>query len=290
MVPMKSPQMQPDRYQTRGKKLLYLFAGLLFFGWLIYTPSGLLGKADAVGYAVCHRFDFRSFWLGDRPLPLCARCSGMYLGAVLGLVYYALISRRKSGYPALSSWIILGLFVIGFGVDGLNSLLSLLISDTLAQVNPGLYQMLTTVVIYQPQNWLRLFTGTGMGLVMASIIYPAFNQTVWKDTNSAPVVTGPLFLAPLIGLALLLDLAILTENPLLLYPLALISAGGVLLLLSMIYTMVVLMLFKFENRYVDWKQLIFPFTAGFCVALAQIFLIDLARFAITQTWGGFPLP
>ncbi len=65
--------------------------------WLAETPAGLLGKADAVGYAVCHRISVRSFFLDDRPLPLCARCTGMYLGAMAGLLYQFFGYPRRGG-------------------------------------------------------------------------------------------------------------------------------------------------------------------------------------------------
>ena len=286
---MAKNQLSSKIVKTGGKGALFIAVGLLVLGWLFNTPEGLLGKADAVGYAVCHRFDFRSFHLGDRQLPLCARCSGMYLGAVLGIAYLAVLSRRKAGFPGLAVSLLFVSFVLAFAVDGGNSLLNLLISDSLAEVNPDLYQTLVKFSLYQPQNWYRLLTGTGMGLVMAGVIYPAFNQTVWAKVDMSSATPGILFLLPLIGLALLVDLAVLSENPLLLYPLALISAGGVLLLLGMIYTMLALMIFRRENHYTHWRQLFIPFLAGFGFALLQIFLIDLVRFSFTQTWGGFPL-
>ena len=90
---------------------VYLLVGLLLVGWVLNVPAGLLGKADAVGYAVCHRIDERSFHLGTRSLPLCARCSGQYLGAALGLVYQFVIGRRRTGWP---SWLAFGLFGLFF--------------------------------------------------------------------------------------------------------------------------------------------------------------------------------
>jgi hypothetical protein len=57
----------------RGLLIIAFIAVLLAGLWA--TPPGLLGKADAIGYAVCHRIDLRSFHLGDRQLPLCARCT-----------------------------------------------------------------------------------------------------------------------------------------------------------------------------------------------------------------------
>ena len=54
-----------------GRGGLVLVAALLLIGWLVETPPGLLGKEDAVGYAVCHRIDARSFHMGNTQMPLC---------------------------------------------------------------------------------------------------------------------------------------------------------------------------------------------------------------------------
>jgi uncharacterized membrane protein len=256
------------------KKPVYVAVGLLLIGWLLNTPGGLLGKADAIGYAVCHRIDVRSFHLGLRQLPLCARCTGMYLGAMLGLAYQAVVGGRKAGTPPWRVLVVLGLLVAAFGVDGLNSYLHLF---------PG------APSVYEPQNWLRLLTGTGMGLVIAAALFPAFNQTVWKNWNTKPALSGLRYLAGLLGLALLLDLLVLSGNPLILYPLALISAAGVLVLLTMVYSMVWLMVLKAENLYLKFSQLLLPLSGGFGMALLQIALLDFGRYMLTGTWDGFHL-
>ena len=42
-------------------------AALIAFGvWFAITPPGLIGKADSIGYANCHRIDERSFHIGNR--------------------------------------------------------------------------------------------------------------------------------------------------------------------------------------------------------------------------------
>jgi uncharacterized membrane protein len=256
------------------KVVVYVAVGIIFFAWLLNTPEGLLGKADSIGYAVCHRIDLRSFHLGERPLPLCARCSGMYLGAVLGLVYQAILSPRRSGMPSWRIGVILGLLAAAFALDGLNSYLHLF---------PGLPSL------YEPNNTLRLVTGTGMGLVIALVLYPAFNQSVWRTTANQPALRGFRPWVGLIILALLLDAVVLTENPLLLYPLALVSAAGVLVLLSMIYAMVSLIVLRAENRFQQASQLVLPLAGGFGLALLQILLFDAIRFWLTGTWDGFHL-
>jgi len=255
-----------------GKGLIFIAVGLLLVGWLLNTPAGLLGKADGLGYAVCHRIEARSFHLGERQLPLCARCTGMYLGAMLGLVFQVLTARRHAGMPPWRVIIFLGALVVAFGVDGLNSYLHLF---------PG------APSLYEPNNLLRLLTGTGMGLVIALALSPAFNQAVWQVVDPTPAVKGLRNFLIILGLALALDWLVWIENPLLLYLLALVSAAGVLALLTMVYSLFWLIILRKENSYQRLSQMILPLTGGFGTGLAQIALFDLARFVLTGSWDGF---
>ena len=271
---MEPPLKALTLWRYPWNRIVLLAVSLLLLGWLVNTPAGLLGKADAIGYAVCHRIDLRSFYLGDRQLPLCARCNGMYLGAMLGLAYQAALGSRRGGTPpkrVLAAAAALGL---AFVVDGVNSFTSFYSPDAW---------------LYQPQNWLRLATGTGMGLLISVALFPAFNQTVWKNWEPRPALSSLRTFAGLLTISLVLILLVLSENPLLLYPLALISAAGVLVLLSMVYCMLWLMVTRSENRYLKIPELFLPLTAGFGLALMQVALLDVARFWLTGTWDGFRL-
>jgi len=283
------PQQNVTRLKAASKYLVVLAALLVFIGWIINTPPGLLGKADAIGYAVCHRIDARSFHIGDRQLPLCARCSGMYLGAVVGLAYQAIFARKRSGAPHWSVIIPLVLFVLAFGIDGSNSYLYLI-----KETYPGALARIPN--LYIPNNTLRLLTGSGMGLGIAAMLFPAFNQTMWKDASTQRTGAGERrafpdlkAFAPLFGLTLLLDLLVLTESPIVLYPAAFIEVGGVLILLTMVYSMIWVMLMRQENEFTRFSQLWLALAAGFTIALLQIAAIDLLRFWLTGTWGGFSL-
>jgi uncharacterized membrane protein len=248
--------------------------GLTITAWLLNTPSGLLGKADAIGYAVCHRIDLRSFHMGDRQVPLCARCSGMYLGAMMGLIYQGLVGRRRTGIPNWKIILPVSIFVLAFIIDGLNSFLSFFPGA------PGLYE---------PNNTFRLLTGTGMGLAIAVVLYPAFNATVWRMIDPRPALSNLSSFIILVMLALGLNLLILLNNPLILYSLSVISAAGVVVLLTMVYTMILLMVFKAENRYNQFSQTVYAFLGGLTVAIVQIGLLDFVRYLFTGTWEGFHL-
>ena len=273
-----SPQ---SRFYNLTRWFVPLAAIVAFAIWFTIAPPGLLGKADAVGYAICHRIDERSFHIDDRQLPLCARCTGEFNAAALSLLFFAIVSPRKSAMPGWKLGAPLLLFFLAFGIDGTNSYLYLLkqTADTALNNIPNLYI---------PNNTLRLFTGSGMGIALASIVYPAFNQSAWKEPNLQPALDWKK-LAILITIVLLADLAILTEHPAILYSIAILSVLGVLALLISVFSMVWLLMMRQENMFTDLRQMWMPLLAGTTVAFLMITAIDLLRFTLTGTWGGFPL-
>lgn len=257
-------------------------AAILIFGiWLSFTPPGLLGKADAIGYAICHRIDERSFQIHDRQLPLCARCTGEFYAAGISLLFYSLFSPRKSGMPGWKLGAPLLFFLAAFAIDGSNSYLYLMKQTTGGSLDniPNLYV---------PNNMLRLFTGSGMGIALASVLYPAFNQSVWKSSDPDRALDWKK-LGILVGIVLLINLAVLTENPVVLYPIGIASVLGVLALLILVFSMVWLLIMRQENEFASLKQMWMAFLGGATLAFLLIGMVDLLRFTLTGTWGGFPL-
>jgi uncharacterized membrane protein len=239
--------------------------------WLINTPPGLLGKMDAIGYAICHRIIDRSYLLGDRPLPLCARCTGMHLGAFFGFVY--LTSRGKRGsLPKKQFLAIFAFFLLIFGLDGINSYLNLLNR---------------TPYLYITQNWMRLTTGAFLGLGIAAVLYPIFQQSIWRVWIEEPIVHTWKQMGILILIAGLVIISILSNNPILLYPLAIISALNIIIVLSMIYTIIWVMITHHDNKIENFKSLRWFLLAGLTTTMVQIALMDYARFLLTGTWNGF---
>lgn len=265
--------------ETSSKKPIWVwfllgFALVLTIVWLVLTPSGLLGKANAVGYAVCHQIEERSFKIGERTFPMCARCSGLFLGAMLGLTYQVIGGGRKGKMPPLPVMILFGLLALAWVLDGINSFLMMV---------PGFPSP------YATQNWTRLVTGTGMGLAVSAILMPSYIQTMFRTWEDSSIFDSGWRVLILLLLAAGLDVLIWIEIPWLMYLLAIFSALGVLTLLTMVYSMVFVMITKKENTYEHVKQLFVPLVAGFTIALLQIGAIDLLRYLWTGTWGGFNL-
>jgi uncharacterized membrane protein len=277
------PNIARAQIGAASKYLILPAVLLVFTGWFLNTLPGLSGKADAIGYAVCHRIPERSFHIGNYQLPLCSRCSGMYLGAVTGLVFQSILGWKCGKAPRRSIITMLGILVVAFGIDGGNSFLYLL-----KQTRPGI--LLHIPNLYIPNNTLRLVTGSGMGLGIAATLYPAFNQSVWTDFDDQhSALQDWKAFGLLLGIQILLDLLVLTGSPVILYPLAIVSAMGVWLLLTMVYAIVWVMITRQDNKFKKFRQLWLVLLAGLTITIIQTTSIDMLRFWLTGTWGGFPL-
>ena len=238
---------------------------------LLAPPPSLLGKCDAIGYAICHRIPERSFHLAGRPLPLCARCTGTYLGALTGFVtMWVLGHRRANELPPTRVIVLLVGFVASMGVDGLNSYLSFF---------PNVPHL------YEPSNPLRLITGTLNGLALSIIVLPVFNFTLWRQTSPRRSVRTFRELAVAVALAAVIVLVVQAELDFLLYPLAIASTLGVVVMLTAVNTMIVLIVTRRESMAETWRDALLPLSLGLLATLAEIAAMDLFRLVLTQQLG-----
>ena len=272
-------QTQPSKLETIASWVVPIAAIAAVIAWFIISPEGALGKLDAIGYAVCHRIDERSFQIDDRQLPLCARCTGEFYAAGIALVFQAIVSGRKSKLPSRGVIAVLVLFFLAFGIDGSNSYLYLL-----KQTSGGLEQIPN---LYIPNNTLRLFTGSGMGIALAAALFPVINQTLWRRLDDRPALDFK-NLGILTAIIVVINLFILTDSPIVLYPIAYVSALGTLSLLVAVFTMLWIIIMKQDNTFEHPRQLWLAFAAGLTLALLLVLSIDLVRLQFTGTWSGFP--
>lgn len=272
------------RWQTifsrRGRLLLLVLLALLLMGFYTIsdperlTHSDLLTLSDYAGYALCHRITERSFTIAGRQFPLCARCTGMYLGVALVFTVLLLSGRgRWTELPPLRILLILAFFIGVMGIDGLNSY---------SHFFPNAPHL------YQPQNWLRLLTGIGTGLGMGLAIFPALAQTLWRDQIRRPSIESIRELATLILLALVAILLILSNQPTLSYVMAIASAIGVLVIMSSLNTIILLIILKRDGYATTHWQIIWPLAIGLLLTIIQIAIIATLRFQFTHTLTGFP--
>lgn len=252
---------------------------ILLTAWVLFTPDGILGKANAVGYAVCHRITIRSFSFPDGVrLPLCARCTGTFLGVLVGFLGPGLLFRRRHAamFPTIGVMAILITFSAVWAFDGLNSYTFLL--------GP------TVPHLYIPSNPLRLITGMGQGTTMGSLLLPVFNSMLWADAKAERTIKSVWELLALLGIGAVLIAMILSGLAIFLYPLAIVSTLGVVVILSAICTVSAAAMIGRENSASNLADALPLILLGTALSLALLGAIDLVRFTFTGTWEGFVSP
>ena len=255
--------------------LVGIAAAVVLGLWLFGTPDGILGKAEAIGYAICHRIAARSFLINGMPMPLCARCTGIYLGVLSGLMLAFASGRGKATrLPPTRVIIALAAFVAVMGFDGVNSYIHLFPGGT------GLYE---------PQNWLRLVTGMYCGIAMIELVLPVFNNSVWRSPERQRSVNNLRELAGICAVGAVVVLMVLTQDPILLTILGVLSTLGVLIMLSLIGTVLFLSIIRRDRTVVSSWQLAIPVLAGLTIAFIELGGMDIIRYALMGTWNGFPL-
>ena len=267
--PNESPPVAP-----RGRTLdrVLLFGGLAFvLAVLILSPGDLLGKADHVGYAVCHQISVRSYFFGDHQLPLCARCSGQYLGALFGMLLLLILGRSKAGaLPPTGIVLLLLGFLAVWAFDGLNSYLTFF---------PGLPHL------YEPRNILRVTTGAMQGVALIALVWPFYNAGMWAHPSPLRSIRNWREVGLLVLIIAAIVVLVNSEVQQLLYPLALLSVAGTLMMLTIVNTMLVTIVLKRSGTVERWRDALPLMVAGLALALVEIIVIDLFRAWLTSMYG-----
>lgn len=266
--------LDPKWHKLRWGLLLSALA-ILLGGWLLYTPPGFWGKMQGLGFAVCHQSPTHSFHFHGLSMPLCARCTGMYLGALIAMLMQ--LRRRSERLNAFPKWyflVVFGLFLAAFAIDGFNSLFA-----------KGF-----DIHLYDTQNWMRLLSGLGVGWGMGALVGPAFHQSVWSKSTNAPFFSKPIQLLWLILFSIVPVTGMLLNIPWITAITAVITPLAVPFFLSTLHTLLILMATFKENSITTWKQLLPYWLGGVILAFLQIFLFSWARVATFGSWEPFLLP
>ncbi|MGC9360719.1 MAG: DUF2085 domain-containing protein [Anaerolineae bacterium] len=151
---------------------------------------------DAITFllgGVCHQLPEHSYWVGGQPLPLCARCTGTFLGIWAGLIAPRFLGRgRRTGLPSgLATWL-LGVLAAFWALDGLNSTATMALGRSL----------------YVPSNLLRLASGAGMGATLSALVAPMTVLAFGTIEDPSPIVESPGDIAALVVAAILVVVAV----------------------------------------------------------------------------------
>ena len=223
----------------------------------------------ALGFGVCHQLPDRSFISGGFQQPVCARCSGMYVGVVFGLLALLFMYRYRRPPAAhaderlqaqlhWSYWIWLALAFTAMACDGISSY---------AGLRP------TT-------DTIRLITGLAVGGALAPLLLALLNMTLLAPRASVRMLSRPREWAVLLGV---LALAGVIDYPLgqVLGPVVPTLVGLCLLATYMTVALVVIGLVKrFEHRVNRVADAAAPALIALVSAFVLLMLFALGKSAL----------
>lgn len=261
-------------------------AGLIvLLGALIaLAPGSLKYKLDFLGFGVCHQLGSHSLVIAGHQLPLCARCSGIYLGALVTLIMLIVLRPLAGGLPHPR---VAPLLIFMFGAmvfDGLNSTFESL---------PG------AAFLYETTNWGRLITGALAGIALMFVLYPAFNQSFWQTQRLAQErsldgvfeIYGYLVACGIVVGVLLSAAGDPTIGDWLYWPLAGGSVAGLLALLTMTNLLLVSTVTRRARGLAPtWQAVLTPLLLALILALIELTLLANLRIALTDVLATSPSP
>lgn len=255
--------------------LLALIVGLAIFG-----PGDLQYKMDVLGFGVCHQLLSHSFIIGGHALPVCARCTGIYLGAVVGMGLLFWLRPRTQGLPSSAMMGVLVFMFLTMAADGLNSTFQSL---------PG------GQGLWETTNTLRIITGTLAGTAIAFFLYPMFNSAFWRRDllSDEPSLDRPFELFGYgAALAVLVGLTLSSDGDagagVVYWIIALTSMTGLLLLLTLANTMIITLILRREGQIGSWQAALTPLLLALLLTIIELLLLSAARGELSLLIG--PLP
>ena len=160
------------------------------------------------GYAVCHCLPSRTLTVGGHLLPVCSRCTGIYIG--IAATYIFLISRRGfkvNALPSLWASLAVAAMLLPMSVDGVSSYLG----------------------FRETTNILRFLTGLVAGAALPIFAFPLLSPELIVGGGKRGVVRpfgGPWDGVIWLGLLAAAGALVFAPWPWLYYPLAILAVAG----------------------------------------------------------------
>jgi uncharacterized membrane protein len=260
--------------QHKSRPWITLLLGLLFVGLLAalaFLPStSLLDLLRWLDSGICAQLPAHSFYPGGEQLPLCARNTGIYLGFMVTLLSLHAVGRGR--VQRLPSWPIITILACGalaMAFDGFNSFFADL----------GLPHL------YHPNNLLRLATGLTTGLALATLTLPVINRLFWRAYNEERSIPSWKDFLLLISGLIVSFFAVASQNIVVLYPLALLSTAGLLIVVCSVNVIIILAIAKREQTFDRYRELLPFLSLALIFAISQMLALAQLKMLLLRALG-----
>ena len=207
-----------------------------------------------IGYAVCHQLPQRTWHVRDQALPLCSRCTGIYLGMFLLFAFYFFVKylrrQRPSIPPSLPIIIMSALFFIIMPINA---------------ISPHFGA--------PTHNVARLITGILFGFSVPLFLLVAFNYSTQGKNEEKRVIKLGEYISLLVLVAVATTLIIIGNVPAL-YFAAYASVAGLLIFATLLNATIVKSILEQRNKTIKDYQVII---IGVLLAAIELSIFHYSR-------------
>jgi len=249
----------------RGPFWLVTITALVLLALAISGPGSFLEKLVWLNSGVCPQRPAHSYFFDGQQMPLEARMVGIFAGFLVTFLGLWLVGRgRALQWPSRRLNIVLAACILLMVFDGLNST----------------FWDLGWPTLYQPQNWLRVVTGSISGVGMAGLLLPVVNMTVWRRGYLTPTFRSFWEIGYALVAVLLYVLGVMSGWGPLFWPLSLLAVVGVITMLVMLNLVIFTIVLRRENRVSSFYGFLTPATLILLVSLGEMALFATMRLAL----------
>lgn len=168
-----------------------------------------------IGYAICHQLPERSFFVYDNSFPLCARCTGIYIGMFIAFLFYFFTKIIKNKKPILPPPLWVNIFSVSF---------ILLMA----------FQAISSIFIDYPwDKEIRFITGILFGFSLPWYLFITINYSKRFNYQEKDIISYKEYLT-LSSITTLIAIIFLFKISIILYISVYISIAGLLLFIFLI--------------------------------------------------------
>lgn len=208
-----------------------------------------------IGHAICHQIPERSFFVYGKQLPLCARCTGIYLGMFIAFSFYFFTKILKNKKPIKPPALWINIFSIFF----------ILIMPLHA---------LSALIISTPyDNILRFITGLLFGFSIPWYLFLTINYSRRFIYQNKEIINYKEYLT-LILLVTILASVFLIKISAILYISIYISIIGLLIFIFLINLSILILIFDSIKR-IKNKPFYYLIIISIILSILEIITLNL---------------
>ena len=200
---------------------------------------------------ICHQLPSKTLSLNGQFMPLCSRCTGIYTGLLIALVFQTISGRKKHGFPPISISLASILFILSMAIQVVGSHFASWLED----------------------NHVRFVTGLLCGSSVGIILFPLFNYFFFKETLDKPVIRSWTQYFSLVTLLVIVFVIHFSKNLFVFHFLSYTSVIGVIVTYFMVNIFLSTLILAWKRRKKTFKTVFGLVLLVICLFSIEVLLL-----------------